>query len=81
MWATTRQIAPQAFERIATLERQFGITIHRKESVTQRADRGTPFPVDPEWVRLANSTTWDIPLFTDQWVLPPGAFRRGGGPS
>lgn len=81
MWATTRQIAPQAFDRIATLERQFGITIHRKESVTQRADRGTPFPVDPQWVRLANSTTWDIPLFTDQWVLPPGAFRRGGGPS
>lgn len=80
-WATIRQIAPVEFHRIASYERQFQVTIHRKLSVVEQADQGVPFPVDPYWVEVANSRTFNHPVFMDTWVLPPGAFRHGCGPT
>lgn len=80
-WATIRQIAPAQFNQIAAYEQQFKVTIHRKETVVQRADQGVPFPVDPYWVEVANSRTFNHPVFMDPWVLPPGAFRKGCGPT
>lgn len=53
----------------------------------QQADRGTPYPAceDPALVRLAMSEDYpdDKVLVPkgEEWVVPAGAFRRGGGPS
>ena len=79
--ATNRLTAPAEFNKIATYEQQFKVTIHRKETVVQRADQGVPFPVDPFWVEVANSRTFNQPVFMDPWVLPPGAYRKGCGPT
>ncbi len=80
-WATGRAIAPEAFERVAKYEREFKVTIHRTKTVTERADAGTPYSYDPKWSRLANSEVFDIPIFTDPWILPPGAFANSCGPT
>ncbi len=80
-WATVRAIAPEQFNVIAGYEREFKVTIHRKDTVTQRADAGVPYETDPKWVAIANSTTFDIPVFTDNWELPKGAFGDSCGPS
>lgn len=80
-WATLKVVLPDQFGRIANYERQFKITIHRKESVEQRASQGTVYPVDPMWVAIANSKTFDHPVFDDNWKLPPGAFGESCGPT
>jgi len=80
-WATVKVIAPGQFRRIAAYEQRFGVTIHRTETVEQRACAGRPYVVDPFWARLGNSTVWDIPMFTDQWVLPAGAYGDSCGPT
>lgn len=80
-WATARLIAPEQFAQVAAKEREYKVTIHRKDSVETRADAGTPYTVDPYWVEVANSTTYNRPIFMDPWVLPAGAFGEGCGPT
>jgi len=80
-WATVRDIAPEQFNTIANYERTFKITIHRKETVIERADAGTPYDTDPFWVEVANSTTFNCPVFIEPWVLPKGAFGDSCGPT
>ena len=80
-WATLRDIAPEQFNQIASYEQEFKVTIHRKESIVQRANQGVPFTTDPFWVELANNTVFNRPVFMDPWVLPAGAFGDGCGPT
>ena len=80
-WATIRVIAPQQFASIKGHEGRFGVTIHRTECVTKRADSGTPYPVDPFWVEVGNKTTFDLPIFVEEWKLPPGAYGESCGPT
>jgi len=80
-WASVRAIAPEQFNQIATYEREFKVTIHRKLSVTERADAGTPYRFDPKWIEIANSREFNHPVFVDDWELPLGAFGDGCGPT
>lgn len=80
-WASVRAIAPEQFNKIAGYERVFKVTIHRKKSVVEQADAGTPYAFDPKWVEIANSREFTHPVFTDPWVLPLGAFGDGCGPT
>jgi 3'-phosphoadenosine 5'-phosphosulfate sulfotransferase (PAPS reductase)/FAD synthetase len=86
-WASIRRIAPARFARIAAYERQFGCTIKRGLTVEQLADRGTPYPQcdDAALVTLAMSDSYPAEQVLvpagEEWQLPPGAYRRGGGPS
>lgn len=81
-WATNRQIARARFDKVAAYEKDFGVTIHRTLSVVQQADLGTPFAAATgPWVELSLSTTWDIPITTDDWKLPAGAFGENCGPT
>jgi 3'-phosphoadenosine 5'-phosphosulfate sulfotransferase (PAPS reductase)/FAD synthetase len=80
-WASVRAIAPAQFEKIATYEREFRVTIHRHKSVVELADAGTPYTFDPKWVAIANSREWNHPIFVDDWVLPQGAYGDGCGPT
>lgn len=87
-WASVRRLAPQTFNRISGLEIQFGRTIKKGESVVQQADRGQEFVTDkPE--RLWQLALGQVPLTLadfwlpegQEWVLPAGAFKHGGGPN
>lgn len=80
-WATIRKYFPEAFNRIAAYEVEFGLTIHRTKTVVQLADLGVPYECDPVIVALANSTTYnDEIIVTGMWVLPVGAFGETCGP-
>ena len=78
-WATLRFIAPQDFQNIANYEAEFGVTIHRSESVGQRADKGLVLPGAREHADAALSSIYTGQIITDQWTLPTGAFRNNGG--
>lgn len=78
--ASVKQIAPKHFEHLASLEEEFGWTIHRDKSVRQLADEGKVFPMDPEIVSLALGESYTIPIIMDEWKLPPGAFGINSGP-
>jgi 3'-phosphoadenosine 5'-phosphosulfate sulfotransferase (PAPS reductase)/FAD synthetase len=85
-WATIRTIAEDRFERIAKYERQFDVTIKRKESVVQSADKGTVYEQvnDPELRAMAMSREFPVEKFflpsDTKWKLPAGAYKRCGGP-
>lgn len=80
-WASAREIAPTEFNEVRKLEREFKVTIHRKNTVVERADAGTPYEMDPKWIAVANSRTFDHPVFVDPWALPKGAFGEACGPT
>ena len=79
-WASLRAAAPKQFATIAAYEQQFGLTIQRKETVSQRADRGTPYPMDPRILAEAMADAFTAPVFIDDWRLPAGAFGDNAGP-
>lgn len=83
-WATIRAVFPERFAAIAEREAQFSVTIQRTRSVHQLADRGTPYAAaisQPELVALAEGETWTLPVITNDWQLPAGAFGENAGPS
>ena len=82
-WATLRLVFPSAFQRVAACEAASGKTIHRSLSVSQLAERGTPFPaalLNPDELAQADDPTWCLPILTDRWTLPAGAFGDHAGP-
>lgn len=82
-WATLRTHMPEAFHPIAAYEDEFGVTIHRTLTVNEQADRGVPHPCSLEMLLLAESTDYyaNIILEEGSWKLPPGAYKKGNGPS
>lgn len=82
-WATIRTYMPDAFEPIATYERQFKVTIHRTRTVNEQADLGMPYPCTFEMLQIAESHEYLGPIFLPegQWKLPIGAFKDGCGPT
>jgi len=82
-WASVRSIAGERFARIAAYEKQFGKTIKRGESVLEMAEKGKSFIENaPDWlIKLAMSHDYpEHEVFTDDWQIPVGAFKRCGGP-
>lgn len=83
-WATIRAVFSHRFEIIAQKEAATGRTIQRKASVRQLADAGTPYPAAlsrPDLVAQANSHEWTLPIVTNAWTLPAGAFGENAGPT
>jgi len=82
-WASLARLAPAKFERVATYEEQFGVTIQRKRSVRQLAVIGNPYAWDEADARAALSIAFDEPaiLTPSTWRLPRGAYGESCGPS
>ncbi len=83
-WATIRLVFPAAFERIAAREAASGRTLHRSLSVSQLADRGTPFPAATKHAderAQADDPVWRRSIFINPWAMPAGAFGDTAGPS
>lgn len=80
-WATIQKYAPDHFDRISNYERSFGITIHRKLSVLEQAQKGIPYDCDPKWIKIALSTEFNEPVFQSNWTLPAGAYGESAGPT
>lgn len=84
-WAAVKELSPAVFEKIATYEERFGVTIDReKRGVRARAARSKLNILQgstDELRALSQSRTFDEPVFVDGWQLPAGAFKDCGGPT
>ncbi len=81
-WATLRLVFGPAFRRVVAREAASGKTIHRSLSVTQLADRGTPFPAatsHPDELAQADDPVWRLSILADPWGLPAGAYGDKAG--
>lgn len=76
-WATSRNLAPGQFYRIAQMERDFDHTIHHTKSVVELADSGTAYVAEPGWEAIAMSSIYNAPIVDPNWTLPIGAFGDG----
>jgi uncharacterized protein (DUF2461 family) len=74
-------VAPDAFKAIADYERTFKVTIHRSETVMQRAQKGVPYVTNTYWVEIANSKVLSISVRMTEWVMPLGAHGESCGPT
>jgi hypothetical protein len=81
-WASVERVAKKKFERIASLEQEFGKTIHRTKTVTELADKGKPYEaISSVLIRKALSSTYTTPITTTNWTLPAGAYAESTGPT
>lgn len=82
-WAAVRDLFPERFEAIASYEERFGLTINRERSVHEQADRGTSLVRERTEAQKATgqSRTFTLPIVSEDWTLPAGAFAECGGPS
>lgn len=72
-WSTLGQHAPSTVVEIGAYENLFGVAISRdRRSVWERADLSRARKVDDLWLKQAEKFT--LPIYTDDWELPPGAF-------
>lgn len=80
--ASARAISPERFDKITTYESKFGVTIHRKENLAQRADKGTPYAATEQDKAACRSHEFNEPIILaeGQWKLPSGAFAESCGP-
>lgn len=67
-WATVDAIAPQHLKPVVGYEQRFGVTIHRKLSISDRVERGTPYSgMQSGDIQAAMSESFDEPI-----ILPYG---------
>ncbi len=78
--ATIKFYFRPSFDKVADEERSTGKTIHRTKTLDQLADVGVPFHATDELAAIANSTVYNQSIIMNDWLLPPGAFKRGCGP-
>ena len=78
-WATLKFMAPPRFQKISNYESEFGVTIHRTESVEQRANKGTVMPDAARYGPIALYSEYLEPILVSNWELPAGAYKSNGG--
>lgn len=84
-WATIRQYMPERFAAIEACEQVSGVTLHYKKgkrlTLSEVADKGHPYQLDPFWLDVAMSRSFEQTIIVDSWKLPAGAFGEKCGPT
>lgn len=79
--ATARVVLPKQFERVCKYEEIFGVTIKRNKSLRQLAADGIIYSsLTEELIEIARGTIYPLSIFIENWRLPAGAYKKGGGP-
>lgn len=82
-WATINKIDFMGLQKLMNYEKEFGVTIHRSLSISERIKKGIEY--NPEYrkngiLESALSKTYKLPIFTEFWEYPAGAFGENVGP-
>jgi 3'-phosphoadenosine 5'-phosphosulfate sulfotransferase (PAPS reductase)/FAD synthetase len=83
-FASASFLSPERAKILSSYEKSFGCTVKRNISLDELISKGEVYPatLNSEHYRIAAmSETFDLPIFTDTWILPAGAFGEGCGPS
>lgn len=80
-FASLDKINPVQIRRVSDYEKQFGLTIKRSESVLDMIAVGETYPGcnNKEMVTKVLSDKYTGEIFTDNWVLPDGAYGENCG--
>ena len=81
-FASAKQISPNRFNTLVDYEKDYGVTMQRKDNLETYAAKGTAYSaVTPERSETATSTNYTESIIMDQWELPSGAYGDGCGPT
>lgn len=81
-FASALVVLPEQFARVSNFEREFGVTIKRNTTIRALANAQTEtYAMGPEWVAVARSSQFDIPILVQDWKLPQGAYGESTGPT
>lgn len=80
IWATIKHFFNKRAADIAQYENQFNCTISRKMINVMDISNGIePFEItDTEALEQASKTEYFLPIFSQDWSIPPGAFGSEG---
>ena len=80
IWSTISTYYPERAQLIAGYEQKFDCTISRsKIDVVSLSNRIEPFDIqDMEALVQSKIESYYLPVFTDNWTVPPGAFNKEG---
>ena len=82
-FASAYAIDPEGTQEIADLEKEFGVTIKRKESVEDLVAKGSPYDAitkEEADLSMSHHYTKSIIVPEGEWKLPAGAFGESCGP-
>lgn len=84
-FASAYYLCPSKGDRIIAYEEEFGVTIKRKETLTELINKGIPYDAidkEPENAALAVSQLFNVPIIMQEgeWYLPSGAYGESCGP-
>ena len=81
-FASAYALSPKQGDVIINLEKKFDCTIKRKLSLPELIEGGTKYKaITAKLAKVATSHSYTLPIFTDHWQLPAGAFGENCGPS
>lgn len=80
IWATLFEYFPDRANQILEYEKQFNTTISRKRlNVFEISENVRPIEItDMAALEQALSTEYTLPIITDNWQMPKGAFGQEG---
>lgn len=79
-WASVQKILPGSFNKIADYETEFNTTIHRTDTVEERAAAGAPYEaITDELAAELSSKELRSNIIATDWALPAGAFGEDNG--
>lgn len=83
-FASAYLIDSEGTQEITDYEKEFGVTIKRKESVEDLVAKGTPYDaITDDRAKLSMSHTYTKNIIlpeSEKWILPAGAFGESCGP-
>ncbi|MCD7969080.1 MAG: phosphoadenosine phosphosulfate reductase family protein [Alistipes sp.] len=84
-FASAAYISPEIMCGLISIEKQNGYTMKRNIDLTTLISKGTPFPgITNNIMKTATGIQYKLSIIipdNQKWLLPAGAYKRGGGPN
>lgn len=78
-WATLADIDPESINELEEVEQHLGFTLDNRLPIRKVVAKGTSrYTPDMEFYRQ-QADNFTMPIITDRWELPCGAYGKGGG--
>lgn len=74
-------VDPEGMAKMIVHEKSFRMTMKRNKSLEQLLDEGTAYDMAEKWIEVARSQVFCLPIVSENWQLPVGAFSSNDGPS
>jgi hypothetical protein len=74
-------VSPSKAETLVELEADFGYTMKRNETLLELVAKGKVYEsMNKDLISIATSEIYTLPIFTNNWILPAGAYGESCGP-